>query len=109
MTERKRKFDINILGKAQFRPSDGRGAESNPLLDPVPPAAAELLRTFKGAPRKPQLVSEIAAALGRAADNCVDAVVALVKAGSLDLLQRAEGGNHLVTLTSVGRTQVEIM
>ncbi len=109
MTERKRRFDISILARAQFRPTDGRGAEADARLNPVPPAAAELLRTFKGAPRKPLLVSEIASSLERAADSCVDAVVALVKAGSLDLLQRAEGGNHLVTLTPVGRTQVEIM
>jgi hypothetical protein len=39
----------------------------------------------------------------------VDPVIALVKAGCLDLLQRADGGNHLVALTAVGRAQVEVM
>ena len=36
-------------------------------------------------------------------------VIALVKAGCLDLLQRSDGGNHLVALTAVGRAQVEVM
>jgi hypothetical protein len=64
---------------------------------------------FKIAPRKPLLVSEMATLLGRAMESCVDPVISLVKAGCLDLLQRADGGNHLVALTAVGRAQVEVM
>lgn len=107
MNERKRKFDISILGRAQFRSSDRRGAEAGAL--PLPAAAAVLLQSFKALPRKPLLVSEIAVAVDRPADTCVESVIDLVKAGSLDLLQRADGGNHLVALTAAGRAQLEIM
>jgi len=108
MNDRKRKFDIAFLARAQFRSTDGPQAQTV-LDEAMPPGSAELLRLFKIAPRKPLLVSEMATLLGRAMETCVDPVIALVKAGCLDLLQRADGGNHLVALTAVGRAQVEVM
>ena len=109
MNDRKRKFDIGFLARAQFRSTDTPQAQAGLLDEPMPPGSAELLRLFKIAPRKPLLVSEMATLLGRALESCVDPVIALVKAGCLDLLQRADGGNHLVALTAVGRAQVEVM
>lgn len=107
MQDRKRRFDIGVLARAQFRSTDRRGAGDGLQDEALPPHLAELLRLFQPAPRKPLLVSEMAALLGRTADACGDAVLALVKAGGLDLLQRCEGGNHLVALTALGRAQVE--
>jgi hypothetical protein len=109
MQERKRRFDIGALARAQFRSTDRRGAEAGLVDEPLPAQVAELLRLFQAAPRKPLLVSEAALLLGRTTEACGDAVLALVKAGSLDLLQRAEGGNHLVALTALGRAQVEAL
>ena len=107
MSQRRRKFDIKVLGRPEFKPSPRPGEESWPL--PMTRDAVELLRTFKVLPLKPLLVSEIAAALDKPADSCVDPVISLVKSGSLDLLQRSDGGNHLVALTAAGRAQVETM
>ena len=104
MVVRWRKFDISVLGREQFRPSNGRLAEVDALPPPVECNA--LLAIFKQLPRKPLLISEIASAVDRPADTCVDPVIALVKAGSLDLLQWVDGGDHLVALSPAGRAQL---
>ena len=121
MVERRRKFDISVLGREQFRPSVRRRAEADDASPPPAKSgatagatagarsgatASELLTIFKELPRKPLLVSEIASAVDRPADTCVDLVIALVRAGSLDLLQWADGGDHLVALSPAGRAQL---
>ena len=106
MQPRKPRFDLTMLARAEFRSTDRLAATG--LLE-APPVGAELLGLFKDAPRKPLLVSEMAMLLGRSAESCVDPVIALVKAGSLDLLQRSDAGNHLVAPTAMGRAQIEVM
>jgi len=108
MSQRRRRFDIKVLGKPEFRPTPRPGDEEHWPL-PMTRDAVELLRTFKVLPLKPLLVSEIAEALDKPAESCVDPVISLVKSGSLDLLERADGGNHLVALSPVGRAQIETM